>query len=231
LTNEGGLIDDLIRAGNGDKNLYQTLEVLKPKSGGVISDDFMAALANCPAGSEIFTAALSNFGGLNNPVCVNTDGNLKINGIFGKDYYGDQGYATYPENINDVHEIFTYTISPEYYIDAGSSSSTNYRAFAVAWSDSTASGIFDEAIEQNHFSVSPNPASDYIEINLDRLTKSSRLEKSDRIKIYNTFGESLIDLSPALSTGEGIRIDVSQLPVGLYFIKIENYSQIFIILR
>jgi hypothetical protein len=140
LSNEGGLIDDLIRAGHGTKNLYQTLQILKPKSGGVISDEFMATLAKCPAGSDIFTAALSKYTGINNPVCVNTDGTLRINDIFGKDYLSMDGYTTLPLNQGGyTPELFIKANSTDKYIDAGSSgisggTAINYKAFAVAWS-------------------------------------------------------------------------------------------------
>jgi hypothetical protein len=84
LSNESGgyLIDELIKAGYGNSSLYDTLVALQGTSGGVISDAFLATLAACPAGSEIFTASLSNFAGLNNPVCINSDGTLSNTGYF-----------------------------------------------------------------------------------------------------------------------------------------------------
>jgi subtilisin family serine protease len=138
LTNEGGLIDDLIRKGHGNKNLYQTLEVLKPKSGGIISDEFMTTLANCPAESEIFTASLNDIAlPANNPIGINTDGTLIVLSIYGKDYFEKEGYETYPENQTGAgKELFTYATNPDYYIDSGSSNSGigSYKAFAIAWS-------------------------------------------------------------------------------------------------
>jgi hypothetical protein len=137
LSNEsGGLIDDLITAGYGNSNLYQTLVSLAPASGGVITERFLETLANCPPGSEIFTAKLSDFAGLNNPVGVNIDGTLVISSIFGRDYFGETGYATYP-NTPAYGELFTYATSELYYIDTGStvidSDYENYQAFAIAW--------------------------------------------------------------------------------------------------
>jgi hypothetical protein len=162
LTNEGGLIDDLIRAGHGTKNLYQTLEILKPKSDGVISDEFMTTLANCPAGSEIFTANLKSYTGINNPVCINTDGTIRINDIFGKDYLVNDGYTTLPLNQNGyTSELFTVPNSAENYIDAGSSGTSggtaiNYKAFAIAWKASSTfvltneGGLIDDLIRTGH---------------------------------------------------------------------------------
>jgi subtilisin family serine protease len=146
LSNEGGLIDDLIRAGHGDKNLYKILEILKPKSGGIISDEFMATLASCPSSCELLTVALVNFAGLNNPVCINTDGTLTINPIFGNDYFRKEGYSTYPENQQGyTPEFFTYTNSTDKYIDAGTSTGGNrYKAFAIAWKAATTFELSNE---------------------------------------------------------------------------------------
>jgi len=147
ISNESGgyLIDELIKAGYGNSSLYDTLVALQATSGGVISDAFLATLRACPAGSEIFTAKLSTFGGSNNPVCINTDGTVKIKPIFGRDYYQKEGYRTYSDSQQGVgRELFTYATSPQYYIDAGQStgtygggivtSTTRYKAFAIGWS-------------------------------------------------------------------------------------------------
>ncbi|MCX6223908.1 MAG: MBG domain-containing protein [Bacteroidia bacterium] len=148
LSNEapGYLIDHLIEAGYGNSSMYEVLVALKPTSGGVISDEFLATLASCPAGSEIFTAGLFNFAGLNNPVCVNSDGTLSINAIFGRDYFGKEGYVTYTDNQQGVgNESFTFATSAQFYINAGVYSEVGtifyYKAFAIAWSNSTTKAI------------------------------------------------------------------------------------------
>jgi hypothetical protein len=79
------------------------------------------------------------------------------------------------------------------------------------------------------FIVTPNPASDYIEIG--QLSKVFDPSEGSGIKIYNTFGECVKNLSPALSEGEGVRIDISHLPVGLYLLQIGNYSEKFMVVR
>ncbi len=79
--------------------------------------------------------------------------------------------------------------------------------------------------------ISPNPASEYIEIlplassvrgNWNDKSPSVRGTKGggSEIQIFNYMGELVKNLSPALSKGEGVRIDISQLPTGVYFIKI-----------
>ena len=167
LTNEeGGLIDQLITAGYGTSNLYQVAVTLAPASGGVLTEEFLATLAECPANSEIFTAKLNAYTGINNPVCINSDGTVKINDIFGRDYCNKTGYATFPESSGlSAKQLFTYATDASYYIDAGSSSSsagiTNYKAFAIAWSakevnvstvvlSNEENGLIDKLIDAGH---------------------------------------------------------------------------------
>ncbi len=98
-------------------------------------------------------------------------------------------------------------------------------------------------LEEIIFRISPNPTSDYIEIKPEKSPYShnsfSPFIKGDakgkgisEIKIYNTFGECVIDLTPTqIPTGEGLRIGISHLPIGLYFIKFGNYSEKFVVVR
>lgn len=138
LSNEapGYMIDNLIANEYGDKNLFEVLKALQPVSGGAIPLEFVNQLAACPQGSDVFTAALTNFGGLNNPVCINNDGTLGIRPIFGKDYFQHQGYSTYNDTLVPVGlELFTSANIPEFYIDGGASAdNSRYKVFAIAWS-------------------------------------------------------------------------------------------------
>ncbi len=142
LTNEaGGLIDQLIAAGHGYDTLYEVLELLQPDFSSVITERFMKTLLSTPADNEVFdeNAFLGNFAGLNNPVCINMNGNMSISGIFGRDYHCDTGYTTTGSNLNGVGTVWaTIADSSAYYIDAGSSgvidgTTTYYKAFAILW--------------------------------------------------------------------------------------------------
>ena len=87
-----------------------------------------------------------------------------------------------------------------------------------------------ESNSENYIIISPNPASEYIEINLDRWTPPSSWTPSGaEIKIYNTFGESLINYEFQITNyGENIRIDISHLPAGVYFIRIGEQDSMFV---
>jgi hypothetical protein len=79
--------------------------------------------------------------------------------------------------------------------------------------------------------ISPNPTSEYFDVNLEICPALSKCETSE-INIYNTFGELVITKAQHLnSTVDPIRIDVSDLPDGTYFIQIGSNSEIFIVLR
>jgi hypothetical protein len=62
--------------------------------------------------------------------------------------------------------------------------------------------------EELQLAVFPNPASDYIDLHLDNVILSGAKD----LKIYNALGECVINLTPALSEGEGVRIVISRLP-------------------
>jgi photosystem II stability/assembly factor-like uncharacterized protein len=92
--------------------------------------------------------------------------------------------------------------------------------------------------------ISPNPASDYIDIRLDDVF----LSETKDLKIYNSLGQCV--LSPAggggcaadgggtplaFGGGPGVRLDISALSSGFYFININNGKEMltgsFIVLR
>src|SRR5690606_19902338 len=77
--------------------------------------------------------------------------------------------------------------------------------------------------------VSPNPAGDYIVISIPEINPTVNRKVDglvDKIRIFNTLG---IDLTPDLSiNGEEVRIDVSHLPAGVYFVKIDGMVKKFV---
>ncbi|MCO5251183.1 MAG: C25 family cysteine peptidase [Candidatus Kapabacteria bacterium] len=80
--------------------------------------------------------------------------------------------------------------------------------------------------------ISPNPASDYIEISSSSInpTVNRRVDESSDIKIFNTLGECVVTVETRHAVSLQ-RIDVSHLPVGLYIIKIGNFVEKFMVVR
>ncbi|NMD00666.1 MAG: T9SS type A sorting domain-containing protein [Bacteroidales bacterium] len=214
LTNEapGYLIDKLIANGFGSNNLFEVLTALQPVSGGTIPLDYLNQLAACPAGSEIFTVPLINFAGLNNPVCMNSNGTLSINPIFGRDYYQDEGYGNYIGNYAGVGNVlFTYAISPQYYIYASVCQLPNvaYKAFVFSWSDPSVDIPEAETIHQS-FSVYPNPFSEGFYI--------PHFSEKTQIEIYDIH-EKLI-YHTELKANNWVQPDF--LSKGVYILKLKN---------
>ena len=75
--------------------------------------------------------------------------------------------------------------------------------------------------------VSPNPTSEYIEINIGNVILS---EAKNQTKIYNIYGECVITVEEHCNVSLQ-RIDVSHLPVGIYFIHIGSYTEKFMVMR
>jgi photosystem II stability/assembly factor-like uncharacterized protein len=73
-------------------------------------------------------------------------------------------------------------------------------------------------------SITPNPATDYIDVILNGTQWSEEsIEgwRSQSIQVYNVLGNVVLTLTPALSLkGEGVRIDVSGLAAGVYFVRV-----------
>jgi len=62
----------------------------------------------------------------------------------------------------------------------------------------------------------PNPTTGEVSISID-----NRTLKDAVIKVYDMGGQCVITLTPTLSLkGEGVRIDVSDLPAGVYFVRV-----------
>ncbi|MCX7908454.1 MAG: T9SS type A sorting domain-containing protein, partial [Ignavibacteria bacterium] len=80
--------------------------------------------------------------------------------------------------------------------------------------------------EANTITVSPNPASDYIEINFGNIATSEAKE----IKIYNPFGECVMTVG-AIHELPQQRIDISHLPAGMYFVRLGNLTEKFVVIR
>jgi hypothetical protein len=95
-------------------------------------------------------------------------------------------------------------------------------------------GVEDNEKNKDIFSISPNPAGEYIEIsNLNKGLQPLVIEQE--IKIFNLLGECVLSTGgaggthPFVPSQEGkIRIDVSSLPAGLYFVRVGNWMGRFV---
>jgi hypothetical protein len=89
----------------------------------------------------------------------------------------------------------------------------------------TPSSVQDIIEESN---IQPNPASDFIEINIDNKENQPFVE-NDIVQIFNIFGIEIITTPyPLLAKDGEIRIDISLLPKGVYYIKIGDKVEKFV---
>jgi len=100
----------------------------------------------------------------------------------------------------------------------------------------------NEKTQNKNIQISPNPASEYIEINLVNVVETGLRPVStgfsEGIRVYNALGECVKNPTPALvhtpaplerGIREGVlRIDVSDLPAGVYFIRIGDAVKSFV---
>ena len=79
--------------------------------------------------------------------------------------------------------------------------------------------------------TNPNPASDFITINLQP-SEGLKTSEGSLVEIFNSFGELILsDVQHLRDVGHLRRIEVSNLSVGLYFIRIGNYTEKFVVVR
>jgi hypothetical protein len=97
--------------------------------------------------------------------------------------------------------------------------------------DQTTSNIESSEGVSKNISIYPNPASDFIEVfcNVDFTNNNPNSVNNSvagNICIYNTLGETVMCTGSRFS--ESVRIDVSYLPLGLYFVRNGNKVNKFI---
>ena len=88
----------------------------------------------------------------------------------------------------------------------------------------------------HQFSISPNPAGEYIEIAFSSPRLKPWVASVDEIKIYNLLGECVLSVAqtfPSVDNGQTgmsdlLRIDVSDLPAGVYFVRCGDWVGRFV---
>jgi len=95
--------------------------------------------------------------------------------------------------------------------------------------DDTTSVVDNNSIV-NQIILSPNPASDYIEITVGANGRSP--QQDEQIQIYDVYGEQMpigAGYEPALT--ETLRIYISSFPDGIYFLRIGDEVREFVVIK
>jgi len=89
---------------------------------------------------------------------------------------------------------------------------------------------------KSSITISPNPAREYIEIEFSSPRLKPWFEGVDAIKIFNLLGECVLSVAqtfPSVDSGQTgmsdlLRIDVSGLPAGVYFVRVGDWVGRFV---
>ncbi len=159
LSNEGPgyEISALVNAGYGNYNLYQALVAIQqntdPSLSGIITDQFLAALASCPASSQIFTESLSSINTAGTAVAISTDGTVQTVSIYGYPYYYG-GNPTLSAVVSGVGRLLAVH-SPLNNTPLTSWNSTNsgitttYNVLAILWNPSSNNTVQNSIVLSN----------------------------------------------------------------------------------
>ncbi len=108
------------------------------------------------------------------------------------------------------------------YVFAGTDSGI-YRAKLSEITD-----VEDDEMASIPLALHPNPASEYIEINIERCPTLSKCRTSV-IRIYNALGECVINYELRITNyDKNARIDVSHLPAGIYYLRFGRVGKMFV---
>jgi len=106
----------------------------------------------------------------------------------------------------------------------------NYKMQAMRDIISSYTSINETEINNELNLIYPNPASDFIEISHKRCPTSARCRTSEDIYIYNSYGEKVFAEQIFLTTSKQ-RIDIKILPTGVYYLKLGNIFERFVVVR
>jgi uncharacterized protein (TIGR03437 family) len=142
LSNEapGFLITQLIGAGHGADSPYQALLLLAsmPGTSAVLTQEFLNALATCPASSEIFTTTLTQVLANGISVSISTDGTVRYDDVEGSPFAGrypviSTGSALV-QNVRIIHSTDSQApLNATVVFGPLAGMTTTYNAFAVAY--------------------------------------------------------------------------------------------------
>lgn len=139
-------------------------------------------------------------------------------GVFKAEKSSDIKWTPFNEGLKNLNVCCLTQIQD--YLFAATSTGSVYKL------DLTALSV-DDATKYNNITIHPNPAMEYITIQTSEVLETSEVSE---VKIYNMLGEC-VNLTPHPSKGSGsrnLRIDVSYLPRGVYYLCIGSQTQMFV---
>ena len=150
-----------------------------------------------------------NFG-----MCGVDDNTVLITYDGGKHWYESKTYVPDGGGWWDIDIVVTPSRNVAYV-------STNIPSYIYKWTRTPTD--VKENDNAGNFSISPNPATDYIDIQIPEGTGTDRTLK-DAVRVYDVLGVCVLEHTytppDPLSRGGEIRLDVSGLAAGVYFVRV-----------
>jgi photosystem II stability/assembly factor-like uncharacterized protein len=102
------------------------------------------------------------------------------------------------------------------------------KIFKAKLSNLLPTSVKDESVVKKEFLIFPNPSSNFITIQFQtsEVLKTSEVYRDSDIKIFNTLGECVKTVGTRRAVPL-LRIDVSHLPKGVYYLRIGNSTKMF----
>jgi len=173
----GHLIANLVAAGYGNFNLYETLVAIQqntnPSLAGVITPAFLASLGSCPAGDPLFTLQLKNISYSGSAIAVSDDCSVQIRSVQGSSFNGQPGTTSLAVTISGVGPataVYSTSSTPLTSWEAapfgGGPGSVTYNVFAILYAPGSPplapiTSTFDAAFQVS-YAANPSAGESYI---------------------------------------------------------------------
>ncbi len=140
----------------------------------------------------------------------------------------DPNVTTNLQEFTTTNEYLTVSLNPNltYYwtVKAKNYSGTSYSK--EVWSVKTGTILDVAQLNENEpgITIEPNPVQDILTI---QLSESLKLSESAKLEIYSTLGLKMYSVGAGSKPAHELKIDVSSLPAGMYFVRIGELVQKF----
>jgi PKD repeat protein len=206
--------DNKLLLSNFDSNMGypKKMRILVSKIDGLLSHVDLNDISNYMAECVIFDRTGRYI------ICVDLNGEMFL---INTDNWKIFRKIIYPQEINN----WKMDYSPVKYQFVTSSSDGVLRIWK--YDDGNLFSTEPELEINEILNVKPNPAGDYIEIDLERCPTSARCWTSDKVRIYNSIGECVMESAIHTMTASH-RMNVESLSPGIYFLRCGGQTTKFV---